>query len=60
MEFDKEDKSMFSETQQLLLFLLVVVLVIPMFISIVNWRNVKYLIRGQVMLIARNVYFKLR
>ncbi|MFQ6862066.1 MAG: hypothetical protein ACLROI_14160 [Beduini sp.] len=51
---------MLSEAQQLLLFVIVGVVLVPLFLSVVNWRNVKYLIRGQVMVIARNVYFRLR
>ncbi len=51
---------MLSEAQQLLLFVIVGVVLVPLFLSAVNWRNVKYLIRGQVMVIARNVYFRLR
>lgn len=56
----KERWIMLSEAQQLLLFVIVGVVLVPLFLSVVNWRNVKYLIRGQVMVIARNVYFRLR
>ncbi len=51
---------MFSEAQRLLLFVIIGVVLVPLTLSEINWHNVKYLIRGQMMVIARNVYFRLR
>lgn len=56
----KERLYMFSEAQRLLLFVIIGVVLVPLTLSEINWHNVKYLIRGQMMVIARNVYFRLR
>ena len=47
---------MFNDTQGLFIFIIMMTLVIPAFLASINWHHVRYLIRGQIALIARNIY----